>query len=135
MKQLTTTILIMGLFCWTGLFGQNKKTKEKQIIDLNKPVENPKLKKAFRVFLSNKSEKNLQLIIKGLLKAKFIVLFQSDEMKTTKETNGNIIVEKGSVIKFISCFDKENKLFCLLSQIGKKLTYGSSSVTTISSHL
>ena len=111
MKQLSTIFLIMGLFSLTGLFGQNKKTEEKEKIDLNKPVENPDLKKAFATFNSNKSETNLQLVLSGLKKANFIVLFQADEVKTTKDQNGNTVIDKGSVIKFINCFDKDNKPF------------------------
>ncbi len=111
MKQLSTILLIMGLFSLTGLFGQNKKTEEKEKIDLNKPVENPDLKKAFGTFNSNKSETNLQLVLSGLKKANFIVLFQADEVKTTKDQNGNTVIDKGSVIKFINCFDKDNKPF------------------------
>ena len=111
MKQLLTILLVMGLFSLTGLFGQNKKTEEKEKIDLNKPVENPDLKNAFVTFSSNKSETNLQLVIGGLKKANFIVLFQADEVKTTKDKNGNTVIDKGSVLKFINCFDKENKPF------------------------
>lgn len=111
MKQLSTILLIMGFLSLTGLFGQNKKTEQKENLDLNKPVENPDLKNAFVIFSSNKSETNLQLVIGGLKKANFIVLFQADEMKTTKDQHGNTVIDKGSVIKFINCFDKENKPF------------------------
>lgn len=99
----------MGLFNFSELFGQNKKTSEKEKIDLNKPIENPDLKNAFSEFSMNKSEQNLQLVIDGLLKANFIVLFQADQLKTIKDTNGSLVIDKGSEIKFLNCFDN-NKM-------------------------
>jgi hypothetical protein len=99
----------MGIFNLTGLFGQKNKAEEKEKIDLNKPVENPELKKAFAEFHSNKTEENLQLVIGGLIKANFIVLFNSDQVKTTSDSEGNLSIEKGSIINFLNCFDKESK--------------------------
>ena len=111
MKQLSRIIFIMGIFSINGLFGQMKKSKANEKIDLNKPVENPVLKNAFTKFNLAKSESNLQLIIDELQKTNFIVIFRADELKTTKDTNGNVTIDKGSIIKFINCFDKENKPF------------------------
>ncbi len=99
----------MGIFNLTGLFGQKNKAEEKEKIDLNKPIENQELQKAFTEFHSNKTEENLQLIISGLIKANFIVLFNTDQLKTSSDNEGNLSIDKGSIINFLNCFDKENK--------------------------
>lgn len=99
----------MGIFNLTGLFGKKNKAEEKEKIDLNKPVENPELIKAFTEFRSNKTEENLQLVIDGLIKANFIILFYSDQLKTTTDSEGNLFIDKGSIINFLNCFDKEDK--------------------------
>lgn len=112
MKQLSIIILVMGLFSWTGLFGQAKQTKESEYIDINKPVENPELKKSFVTFLTDKTEKNLENVINGLKKANFLVLVYTDEMKiTTEGQDDKAVIDKGSKIKFINIFDTNNKPF------------------------
>ena len=45
----------MGIFSLNGLFGQMKKSKANEKIDLNKPVENPVLKNASTKFNLSKS--------------------------------------------------------------------------------
>jgi hypothetical protein len=99
----------MGIFSLKKLFGNKNKFEEKEKIDLNKPVENPELKKAFAEFGLNKTEENLQLVIGRLIKANFIVLFNSDQLKTTTDIKGNLFFDKGSVINFLYCIDKDNK--------------------------
>ena len=103
--------MIMGLINWSGLFGQNKKTDIKDKVDVNKPVENPDLKKAFELFRTNRTEDNLKKVIDGLLKANLLVLIVTDEMKTSKDSPNNLTVEKGSLLKFLNCFDENSKPF------------------------
>ena len=110
MKKLTIFLLIMGLLNWTGLFGQ-KKSESKNKVDINKPIENPELKKAFEIFHNNKTEENLMTVINGFLKANFLVLAITDEMKTSKNGTNSVIAEKGGLIKFLNCFDQDNKPF------------------------
>ena len=100
----------MGLFNFKGLFGKNNKSEETETVDLNKPVDNPDLTKAFAEFSLNKTEETLQLVISGLIKANFIVLFFADQLKTTKDSEGNLFIDKGSVIEFINCIDKDKLL-------------------------
>lgn len=97
----------MGIFNLTGLFGKKNKAGDNEKLDLNKPIENPELNKAFVEFNSNKTEGNLQLVIRGLIKANFIVLFNSEQLKTTTDTEGSVYIEKGSIINFLNCFDEE----------------------------
>lgn len=102
----------MGLINWTGLFGQNKKPDIKDKVDVNNPIENPGLNKAFGLFHSNKCEDNLMNVIDELRKAHFLVLAVTDEMKTTKDSLDNkVLVEKGSLIKFLNCYDSDRKPF------------------------
>jgi hypothetical protein len=112
MKQLLIITLIMGILSWTSIFGQNKKTKENKYIDINKPIENPELKKSFSTFIANKNEKNLEVVVRNLIKANFIVLVYTDEMKTTKgNQTGVTIIDTGSKIKYFNIFNSDNKPF------------------------
>ena len=110
MKKLTILLLIMGLFNWSGLFGQ-KKAESDSKVDINKPIENPELKKAFETFRNEKTEENLMTVINGFLKANFLVLAITDEMETSKSGTNNVVVEKGGLIKFLNCFDQDDKPF------------------------
>lgn len=102
----------MGLINWTGLFGQNKKSDIKDKVDVNKPIENPGLKKAFELFHSNNCEDNLTIVIDELQKAHFLVLAAKDEMRTTKDSlDDKVLLEKGSLLKFLNCYDSDSKPF------------------------
>ena len=111
MRKLVILILIMGLLNWTGLFGQTSKPDIKDKVDVNKPIENLDLKNAFGLFNTNKCEDNLNKVIDGLLKANLLVLAVTDEMKTSKDSSNNVTVQKGSLIKFLNCFDQNGKPF------------------------
>jgi len=54
-------------------------------IDVNKPVENPDLKKAFEKFVLNRTEENYLVLMNEIKDANFLVLIITDEIKT-KET-------------------------------------------------
>tara|TARA_R110002050_G_scaffold273016_1_gene416855 strand:- start:341 stop:880 length:540 start_codon:yes stop_codon:yes gene_type:complete len=110
MRKLTIFLLIMGLLNWSGLFGQ-KKSDSKNEVDVNKPIENPDLKRAFEIFQIDKTEENLMKVINGFLKANFLVLAVTDEMKTSKSDTNSVVVEQGSLIKFLNCFDLNNQPF------------------------
>jgi SseB protein N-terminal domain len=106
----------MPLINWDKLFNRRKKDISKSSVelnkpvDINKPVENPDLKKAFERFELNKSENNLKAIINELINTHFLVLIQGDEMRLSKtDTDNGFTVEKGSKIKFLNCYDKNNK--------------------------
>jgi hypothetical protein len=105
----------MGLFNFKNLFRKNNISEGTEKIDLNKPVENPDLKKAFADFSINKTEETLQLVINGLIEANLIVLFFADHIKTTKDEKGNLFFDKGSVIEFINCVDKDKILLPLFT--------------------
>jgi hypothetical protein len=93
-------------------FGQNKKSDVKDSVDVNKPIENPDLKKSFELFESNKSENNLKTVLNELVKANFLVLVITDEMKISNNGKDNEnFVEKGSSIKFLNCYDQNQKPF------------------------
>ncbi|HEY2583260.1 MAG TPA: SseB family protein [Mucilaginibacter sp.] len=85
---------------------------KKQPIEVSKPIVNPALKKAIKVFNSNKSEKILEAVASALKKANFLVLINSEKMKVSQTTeSNNQIVEKGSVIEFLKTFDENNDSF------------------------
>lgn len=81
-------------------------------VDLNKPVENPHLKKAINAFKANRSLKTQDELGKQLNSGNYLVAILADEMKTTpSETEGQATVEKGSLIKFLNCFNEEGECF------------------------
>jgi len=86
--------------------------KKKIQNDVNKPVVNPGLKNAFKKFVSNKSETTLQGIINEIKASTFLVLVNTDELNHTKSNESDkVLLEKGSTIKFLNTFDKQNNQF------------------------
>jgi hypothetical protein len=86
--------------------------KKKKPFDITKPIVNPDLKRAIKVFNLNKSEQTLRGFDTALKKASFLVLVNQDQIKTTKGDRPNAeIVEKGSIIKFLKTFDQNNDSF------------------------
>lgn len=86
--------------------------KKKKQDDVNKPVANPGLKNAFKKFNSNKSETTLQGIINEINAATFLVLINTDALNHTKSNESDkVFFEKGSIIKFLNTFDKQNNQF------------------------
>ena len=81
-------------------------------VDLNKPVENPQLKKAINAFKANQILKTQDDLGRQLNSANYLIAILADEMKTTLgETEGQATIEKGSLIKFLNCFNEEDECF------------------------
>jgi hypothetical protein len=86
--------------------------KKKKPFDITTPIVNPDLKQAIKVFNLNKSEQTLRGFDIALKKASFLVLINQDQIKTTKGEGANaVIIEKGSIIKFLKTFDQNNDSF------------------------
>jgi hypothetical protein len=93
------------------LFGKqdtarNEQRSMKAPVDLNKPIENPKLSAAIDEFAEDHNEKTEQELTRQLRSAMFLVPMLTDEMHTTAGADtGDVTIEKGSVIKMLSCID------------------------------
>lgn len=79
-------------------------------VDLNKPVENPNLLAALKEFETHHSEQAQQELFRQLANANFLVPFFADEMQTTpSQAPGQMVIEKGSLLKIPSCADRDGK--------------------------
>ena len=107
----------MGVFSKVGaLFGSNDPEK-KDGFDVNKPVSNPKLKKAITDFIRVRADVNVRLLKQELMAANFLQLVLKDglDIKQTDEVGGSTLtVEKDGLIKFLSISDAEDNSFSLL---------------------
>lgn len=78
-------------------------------VDLNKPVENPALVRALERAAREKSSAAKEALRVELQKAVYLAAILSDEIKTTPgKTPGSVVINEGSVIKFIG-YEKTGK--------------------------
>jgi hypothetical protein len=81
-------------------------------VDLNKPVENPILKKAINAYRANQNIRTQKDLGEALNSANYLIAIMTDEMTTTpSDTEGQVTINKGSLIKFINCFNENNECF------------------------
>jgi len=84
----------------------------KKYTDIDKPVTNPALKNAFKIFFLNKCEETLQEIISKLKSANFLVLIETDGLNLSKiQESDKVFFEKGSTIKFLKTFNENHEQF------------------------
>lgn len=89
-----------------------KQKKSENEIDVNKPVENPKLLAAFERHFKEPTEQSALNVAKEISNTIFLGLILTDEMKTTPvDASGKTTIEKGSKIKFLNCFDDKDNCF------------------------
>jgi len=82
-------------------------------LDLNTPVTNPVLKAALKNYQQLQSPQNEDSLFHALTSANYLVTIITDEMKTVPgEKPGQVTIQEGSLIKFMSCFNAANA--CLL---------------------
>ena len=87
------------------------KNPEKEI-DVNKPVENPKLLAAFERHRNERTENSATNVANAIFEATYLAPILPDEMKTSpSNSSGKINIEKGSLIKFLNCFDDNENCF------------------------
>lgn len=95
------------------MFGFFKKRSEapkpspvKPPVDLNKPVENPRLVAAILAFAQSRTPTTQDALTQALRTAIFLVPILTDEMHSTPSgDNDQMTIQAGSRIKIISCFD------------------------------
>lgn len=80
-------------------------------IDVNKPVENPNLKAAIQKFINERTERNALELGRQLNGSVFLIAMNTNEMIMTDNKNGSSVVQKGSVIKILNCFNEKNECF------------------------
>lgn len=88
----------------------NDKASEDQI-DINKPITNPGLKQAFKAFNEKKNEANLQTVVSEFKRAKLLVLSYKDTIQTTPAEDSKVVIEPGSVIRFLYTRDEHGQVF------------------------
>jgi hypothetical protein len=86
--------------------------KKKKENDVNTPVVNPGLKKAFKNFNLNRTEATLKALSDQIKAATYLVLVNTEELNYT-ETNesGKKALEVGSKINFLKTFDEQGNSF------------------------
>jgi hypothetical protein len=83
-----------------------KPSPEKPPVDLNKPVENPRLVAAMHAFSQSRTPATQEMLTQALRTAIFLVPILTDEMHSTpSDDNGQMTIQAGSRIKIITCFD------------------------------
>ena len=71
-------------------------------VDLSQAVENPALVKALDLVATDGSNEAKDQLLVELQRANYLAAILTDEMKTTGSVPGQLIVEKGSFIKFLT---------------------------------
>ena len=105
---LTIFIIFLGN-CLANEESEKGKRMESSQIDVNKPVENPKLKKAISDYYQLQNSQTESQLVKELNQAIYIVAIITDEMKTSEvDKDGKTTIQKGSLIKFLLVYDSEN---------------------------
>lgn len=80
-------------------------------LDINTPVENPNLKAAIQKFLQERTEKNAKELGYQLNHSTFLIAMITDEMITNNNEDGSSVIEKGSKIKILNCFDDKGDCY------------------------
>jgi hypothetical protein len=79
-------------------------------VDLNKPVENPALKRAVASHARAPTAASLAAVARELRTAHLLVAFFGDEFRTTPSQHpGQVTVDQGSVLKVITLRDAQNQ--------------------------
>jgi len=93
-------------------FKKPVKRNEDSPVDLNKPVENPRLKDAMVAYAESPNESTQAEIGRQLNSANFLVTILTDEMKTVPgASEGQMTISQGSLIKFLHCSNADNEIF------------------------
>ncbi|HET8572896.1 MAG TPA: SseB family protein [Edaphocola sp.] len=81
--------------------------KRKEQTDINRPVENNELKRAFQRFFADTNAKTMMSVL-GLLKtAVFLVLIDISETEFGKNDEGRITSIDGGNVKLLKCLNEE----------------------------
>lgn len=71
-------------------------------VDLNKPVENQALSSAIDALANDPTESNKSHLVSALNKANLLAAILTDEMTTTEQAPGQMTIQAGSRIKFLT---------------------------------
>ena len=86
--------------------------KKSIVVDVNKPVTNPALKNAFKIFNLNKCEETLKKLTDVIKAAEFLVLVETERLKLSPDDiNNSVMFEKGGIIKFLKTYDENRQRF------------------------
>lgn len=81
-------------------------------VDVNKPVENPKLVAAIDRLLSDSSNKAKDELLLELNRANFLAAIFTDEMHTSEpDKDGKTVIEKDSLIKVLNTSDADGNTY------------------------
>jgi hypothetical protein len=95
----------------SGLKNKNNTSPGTMNIDVYKAIENPDLKRIISRFKDERTEANAMEFGKRLNRATFLSPMAMDEMKMSLKDDGTTIVEVGSKIKLLNCFNEHGECF------------------------
>lgn len=81
-------------------------------VDLNKPVENPRLVAAIERLLTDQSVQAKDALLVELNRANFLAVIFTDEMHSTPpDENGHVTIKEKSLIKVLSTTDSNGNVY------------------------
>ena len=100
----------MSIFSKIKSFFNGGGKESEQEIDVNKPVTNPILKKAFENFHNAKTEANLEVIGKELIKANLLLVINNSAMQVSpQDENGRVAIKEGSQFSIYLIYNEQNE--------------------------
>lgn len=118
LRKFLLLLLSIGFMFWLSPIyesiaedGETMNKSEGKIPDLNKPIENLLLKAAIANYLKNRSQENQSELVRQLNSGLYLVPIITDEMKTTPIKEGEAVIQKGSLIKFMGVFNANREKF------------------------
>jgi hypothetical protein len=79
-------------------------------VDLNTPVENPKVVAAIRDFADASTPKTQDALTRALRAANFLVPMFTDEIKSSPIDEGSVSFEAGSKLKLLACTNEDDEV-------------------------
>lgn len=85
--------------------------KRKEQTDINRPVENNELKRAFQRFYADTNAKTMMSVLGLLKKAAFLILVDTSETEFGKNDEGRIISIDGGNVKLLKCLNEKGNAY------------------------